>query len=270
MEQKRIRSCDARDDKKPQPQMKPLLSSINEITDEKMRYRLFTTVLCYLGETHPKNRYLRELRNIEETLQRSLPFLDKTNNWGCWEASFHGISMMFRNNYIDASHLLDGVSKFKRCPLNIRPIGKALDFGCNVGWLTKWLKEQFNVESWGVDVDEFAVSLGKFFGAENLVTLQENGGKYVLPFGDKSFDAVVSTNALFSIPMDIWSTDETMGEIHRVLAPGGFLLIHPRCFSASQYTFNYRSMFRLIDCNNCRGKEEPCCDYHSISVWQRL
>jgi ubiquinone/menaquinone biosynthesis C-methylase UbiE len=121
-----------------------------------------------------------------------------------------------------------------------------------------------------VDADGFAISLGRFFGVENLVTLQEKDGKYALPFNDKSFDAVVSVYTLFSIPMDRWDTDETVKEIHRVLAPGGFLLINPRSFSSSDRILNYYSMFRPVDCGNCNSKTGQCCDYHPISIWQKL
>jgi SAM-dependent methyltransferase len=96
-----------------------------------------------------------------------------------------------------------------------------LDFGCGWGGETLWLAGHARSVR-GVDVDEKAI--GHARKACETCEVQNCGFEWSsdggLPFADKSFDAVLSTDT-FEHVMDL---DLAFGEIARVLKPGGSLL----------------------------------------------
>jgi SAM-dependent methyltransferase len=96
-----------------------------------------------------------------------------------------------------------------------------LDFGCGWGGETLWLARRARSVR-GVDVDEKAIGHARKACDTCEVgncgfEWSSNGG---LPFADKSFDAVLSTDT-FEHVMDL---DLAFSEIARVLKPGGSLL----------------------------------------------
>jgi SAM-dependent methyltransferase len=96
-----------------------------------------------------------------------------------------------------------------------------LDFGCGWGGETLWLADRVRSVC-GVDVDANAIAQAKKAGAASGLAncrfeLSKDGR---LPFDDRSFDAVLSTDT-FEHVMDL---DLAFSEIARVLRPGGSLL----------------------------------------------
>jgi SAM-dependent methyltransferase len=91
--------------------------------------------------------------------------------------------------------------------------GRLLDVGCGNSPF-RHLLDPARSEYQGVDVAAAAD-----FGYRNPDTVYYDG--HVLPFPDASFDAVLCTEVLEHIP----DPTETLREIHRVLKPGGRLLL---------------------------------------------
>jgi SAM-dependent methyltransferase len=109
-----------------------------------------------------------------------------------------------------------------------------LDFGCGCGGETLWLAARVRSVV-GVDIDRGAIrQANRAAAAESVancrfIQTQSDG----LPFPDRSFDAVFSTN-VFEHVMDL---DAAFRELFRVLRPGGVLLSRfgPLFFSPQGY-----------------------------------
>ena len=97
-----------------------------------------------------------------------------------------------------------------------------LDAGCGTGAILERLgSPQRNV---GIDLAPEAISFCRERGLNNV----RQGDICALPFADASFDAVISSSVLYHG----WVTDvaTAVGEMHRVLRPGGLLLINVPAF----------------------------------------
>ncbi|HYQ72778.1 MAG TPA: class I SAM-dependent methyltransferase [Gammaproteobacteria bacterium] len=91
--------------------------------------------------------------------------------------------------------------------------GRVLDYGCGIG---DFLRYRDN--SSGVDINQYGVDYCKSLGLD--VQLAKGG---MIPHPESSFDSVILDNVLEHIPpVDV---DRVIGEIMRVLRPGGRLLI---------------------------------------------
>lgn len=114
-------------------------------------------------------------------------------------------------NRWDPSHL-----RSVRRHLRLDPGDRVLEVGCGRGHLVKALQEQ-GVDAIGVDLNPQA--------AEHAVTEGvRQADAASLPFEDASFDALVSVHAIEHIP----DLDSALGEMCRVVRPGGsLLLIYP-------------------------------------------
>lgn len=90
--------------------------------------------------------------------------------------------------------------------------GDVLDFGCG----SKPYESLFTAARRYVGVD---VEVSGHPHADSKVDVYYDGKR--LPFDDAEFDAVVS----FEVIEHVFNLDEALGEIHRVLKPGGMLLV---------------------------------------------
>lgn len=94
-----------------------------------------------------------------------------------------------------------------------------LDAGCGTGYGMALLASGGAASVSGVDIDPDAVAeAGERFGDPSAVT---RGDLLDLPFGDASFDVVVCFEAIEHVA----DGARTLGELHRVLRPGGVLLV---------------------------------------------
>ena len=105
----------------------------------------------------------------------------------------------------------------ERIPLFRAAIGRGkrvLDLGCRSGALTRHFLEGNEVV--GLDVDHAALAKAEALGIQPVSANVEDH----LPFEDASFDAVVAGELLEHLRFP----DEVVGEIRRVLRPGGVLV----------------------------------------------
>ncbi len=98
--------------------------------------------------------------------------------------------------------------------------GQVLELGCGLGWDTRWL-----VQAGGqiTAVDGSAVALERLAAALPGPDYVHHRLPAPLPFPDAAFDAVVAGLSLHYFP---WrDTLAIMQEVHRVLRPGGLLML---------------------------------------------
>jgi ubiquinone/menaquinone biosynthesis C-methylase UbiE len=100
---------------------------------------------------------------------------------------------------------------------------RILDAGCGPGGNGAWLAQHGTVV--GVDVSPDALA---FVRARRPETCPVRAAIEALPFPDASFDVVVGITVLYAIDDD----HTAMGELARVIAPGGALLLFEPAFES--------------------------------------
>ncbi|RYD99284.1 MAG: class I SAM-dependent methyltransferase [Sphingomonadales bacterium] len=117
-----------------------------------------------------------------------------------------------------------------------------LEFGCNVGGSAVVLAA-LGARLGGVDVDPVMppiaeANLARHGLGGDIRLVKANGG---LPFADAAFDLILANSVLeYVAPVDL---DRTLGELHRVLRPGGRLFI---CGTASRLALRERHSGRWL------------------------
>src|SRR5436190_6144262 len=96
---------------------------------------------------------------------------------------------------------------------------RVLDAGCGVGYGSSMLAEAGSAEVVGVDVAEAVLEVARMRMPANVEL--RTGDVRKLAFDDASFDVVVC----FEVIEHIDRRDAMLGELRRVLAPGGVLLV---------------------------------------------
>jgi ubiquinone/menaquinone biosynthesis C-methylase UbiE len=94
---------------------------------------------------------------------------------------------------------------------------KVLDYGCGTGAILTGLKNIDKNSSYGVDVSESAIEFAKSKFADYKWKRVAIGDS--LPFGDDSFDVVLSSEVI----EHVFDVDGYLRELHRVLKPNGIL-----------------------------------------------
>ena len=106
-------------------------------------------------------------------------------------------------------------------PPPVCPGTRVLDVGCGAG---QTLAVAYpDLESFGLDVDFNALALGRRIAPKVRFTA---GRAEQLPFGDAQFDLVIAR-----VSLAYTNVPESLGEIYRVLKPGGRLWITLNFFS---------------------------------------
>jgi len=120
--------------------------------------------------------------------------------------------------YVDAT-LRETLRRFE-----LRPGQRLLDVGCGTGALLERLARSVpGAELSGVDASARMLAVARRRLGED-VHLARSGAE-ALPFPDRAFDCVVSTNALHYFP----DAKRALDEMTRVLRPGGILVITDWC-----------------------------------------
>ena len=125
----------------------------------------------------------------------------------------------------------------------LAPHRQVLDAGCGEGYVSRWLAQQGQRVT-GVDLSPSMIALASqaAIGTETY----QVGDLTALPFDDHQFDAAVSNMVL----MELAQPERAIGEIARVLAPGGrFILqiLHPFTFTSNRGVSGGKSIGRYFD-----------------------
>ena len=125
---------------------------------------------------------------------------------------------------------------------------RVLDLGCGRGEMLRHCPGSAS-STVGIDFSRAALALSKSVSAPNANLLQANVQR--LPFADRSFDLIFALDLVEHLyPVEL---EEMLSEVHRVLAPGGRLLVHTMP-NAWYYRFGYPA-FRLLQ--RLRGQHLP-------------
>jgi ubiquinone/menaquinone biosynthesis C-methylase UbiE len=111
-----------------------------------------------------------------------------------------------------------------------------LDFGCGTGWVVSGARSTGN--PWKVGVDYSFASLQKGATMHPEITFVNADG-VALPFADGSFDAVIG-----HVSLPYMDTRLALAEIHRVLVPGGSLLLTFHSFYYAMHNRLWRGLRR--------------------------
>ncbi|MFT7464154.1 MAG: ubiquinone/menaquinone biosynthesis C-methylase UbiE [Pseudohongiellaceae bacterium] len=99
---------------------------------------------------------------------------------------------------------------------------KTLDLACATGMSFRFLADRCDVR--GIDISEETIRLCAVRGIDRIV----RGDALSLPFAEGSFDLVLALDAFEHFKDDV----KAMGEVYRVLAPGGLLVVTVPAFMA--------------------------------------
>ena len=133
---------------------------------------------------------------------------------GGWDAD-----AFFATGAAEIEQVLSGVNDLDP-PLEY---GRALDFGCGVGRLTRALAGRFDTAV-GVDISEGMVETARKLNADVAgCEFRVNASADLRQFGDREFDFVYSSLVLQHLP-DRELVQSYVAEFLRVVAPGGLVV----------------------------------------------
>ena len=122
----------------------------------------------------------------------------------------------------------------------LRPGQSVLDAGCGTGGFLRWAIDRGSfAAAAGVDLASTAIALAK----ERLPEADlQTAALKSLPYPDASFDLVISNDVLQHIQID--DVGQSLGELRRVLVPGGTLLLRTNGARTSRHE---RDDWRVYD-----------------------
>lgn len=127
------------------------------------------------------------------------------------------VDEFFRNGGIELAHVVRALEAAGV----VLPRGRALDFGCGVGRLTRALAERFD-EVDGVDISGAMVAQARQYNRHGArVRFHENASP-ALPFADGTFDFVFTKIVLQHVPVDLQRG--YVREFLRVAKAGGLVV----------------------------------------------
>ncbi|PIE61710.1 MAG: SAM-dependent methyltransferase [Desulfobacterales bacterium] len=102
-----------------------------------------------------------------------------------------------------------------------------LDVGCGIGGTTRLLAQQFHLKATGIDITPDFISAARTLTqwckmAQGPAIEFHQGSVLNMPFSDDHFDAVICQHIL----MNIEDKPKALAECHRVLKPGGTIILH--------------------------------------------
>jgi ubiquinone/menaquinone biosynthesis C-methylase UbiE len=135
-----------------------------------------------------------------------------------------------------------------------------LDAGCGSGTNTLRLASAgFNVS--GIDLSEFALDKAKERVAQAGLTADFFAGDLTkMPFEDGSFDAVFCIGVLMHIP----TFQDALGELNRVLKPGGKLVISETNQNSIEQ-LAYRVYWKTLSSRDLKVERHP----YGVEVWSK-
>jgi len=143
---------------------------------------------------------------------------------------------------------------------------KVLDYGCGSGYGTALMSGACS-QIIGVDVSPEAIAHARdHFSAPNLSYLQIKQAEVApLPFPNSSFDVVLS----FQVIEHVKDVSAYLGEIERVLVPGGFVLIATPDRSSRLFSFQKPwNMWHLREYTQSQFHDELANRFSNVKVLQ--
>jgi ubiquinone/menaquinone biosynthesis C-methylase UbiE len=134
--------------------------------------------------------------------------------------------------YYETMYITDSVKKYvtrRRAALaadRLQDGDRFLDLGVGTGTIFEEIMTSSNVCGFGMDYTKNMVQIARDkVGNKDAKFLQGNGVS--LPFSDNSFDLVFSVDVFHHIAFEgLHYVDQALAEVHRILSPGGTLLIY--------------------------------------------
>lgn len=111
--------------------------------------------------------------------------------------------------------------------IDLDHITTVLEIGCGAGIVAATLREKYNMNVTGTDVDPEQIEIAKKYHQENESLRFFEADATRLPFGDQEFDVVLSLQVLHHI--GDWQA--VLGEVNRVLKPKGCFVLGDLAFS---------------------------------------
>ncbi len=146
-----------------------------------------------------------------EREQYDLMFRQEARHW--WYAGMRRISAALLDRYPPTGCR----GQVSPTPDTRHPTPEILDAGCGSGGMARFLERRGRVTA--IDLAAEAVSLARRRGVRRLL----RGSVGALPLCSERFDLVTSFDVLYHLAVD--DDVAALGELHRVLRPGGVLLI---------------------------------------------
>ena len=107
-----------------------------------------------------------------------------------------------------------------------RRFESVLEAGCGTGHFARILNQRYGLRVYPVDLGWEGLQRGRRLGVDRLA----QADIAALPFGDAAFDMVLSLDVIVHFPRG--QEEAPMGELARVLAPGGMLVIRVAALDA--------------------------------------
>jgi ubiquinone/menaquinone biosynthesis C-methylase UbiE len=127
--------------------------------------------------------------------------------------------------------------------INSESASKLLDIGCGYGGFTKILSDKTNLKITAIDMEDEAISKTKekLSGTDVVVEKQD---VLNMSYGDESYDIVLSTGYTSAATLP-----GAIGEVKRVVKPGGILILDYLRFYNMYYLFSgnlFKRLFRYL------------------------
>ena len=113
--------------------------------------------------------------------------------------------------------------------VNLNEVKRVLEVGCGIGVLSSYLAYKYSWRVTGIDLDSEQIEIARKDQGENeYLKFVEADATNLPSYIDDEFDLVLSFDVLHHIPD--WG--RAVGEIYRVLKPGGFYVLSDLAFSS--------------------------------------
>jgi ubiquinone/menaquinone biosynthesis C-methylase UbiE len=111
---------------------------------------------------------------------------------------------------------------FSRSGIDTQGMNRVLDIGCGVGFVAIYLKDKYDVDVVGIDVDPEQIECAEKHRGRNEELHFTVADATRLPFEDNHFDMVLS----FMVVHHIGDWRQVLEEVSRVLKPEGTYILH--------------------------------------------
>lgn len=134
-----------------------------------------------------------------------------------------------------------------------------LDIGCYQGDITKAIKDYFGLNKF----QTHGIDIKKYINTDEFIYTTYNGTD--IPYTDDSFSLISCLMILHHVHVN--SIDKLIGEMFRVLKPGGFLIVRehnaePQDYGLLDFLHAYYDFVLTND-----TWEESKCNYHTAEFW---